>query len=643
MVMSMSTFRNMSFTASEGGARRLQGVPAAVVTVLCLTLSCYILAINSFWMLDLMRRSGLFASLLLALVFLLYPATPWSARDRPTALDWLLAALGAAGGLYIWFTYLTFVGRQLQMSSLDMFFAITTTLLALEAGRRSLGIWLTALAALFIAYALLGHLIPGPLGHFGVRPERLMLRLYMVDEGMFGSVLQVAQTFIGLFVLFGAFLVVIGASDALTRIGLAVSGQYAGGPAKVATIASGLTGMVSGTASANVATTGTLTIPMMKRVGFAPYFAGAVEAIASTGGLIMPPVMGAAAFLIAEFVGIPYGMVALGALIPALLYYGSLLLLIHIRARKVGIGGLPASQIPRLKDVLIERGHLLIPIVILIAVLISGRTPTYAAIISIVSALVLSLVRADTRITPRKFIQALISGAAAIVPVSIACLIAGIIVGIVTMTGVAQVFTHYIEDFSGGYLLAALALTAIASIFLSCALPATAVYIVVAVTIAPALVKMGATPLAAHFFVFWFGVLSNITPPVAIACFTAAGIADASPTKVAFAALRMAVPAMTIPFAIVIHPALLLESIEPFALVQAVVIITVGIACYIWALENWLDGPLRAPIRALFGAAAILCLITPDVTTGWIGVAFFLLGIGLWRSGRLPAAVSTQL
>jgi TRAP transporter 4TM/12TM fusion protein len=424
-----------------------------------------------------------------------------------------------------------------------------------------------------------------------------------------------------MFVILGAFLVASGITEVLTRIGLAASGRYVGGPAKVAAVASGMTGMISGTAAANVATTGTLTIPMMKRVGFPPHFAGAVEAIASTGGLIMPPIMGAAAFLIAEFVGIPYLTIMSAAILPALLFYASLLLVIHLRAARLGIGGLPAAQIPRLWSVLRRDGWMLLPIFLLIYLLIDGLTPTFAAMYALLAVIALSWLRPGHRIGPVRLVHALMRGAVAVVPVAMACLLAGIIIGVVSMTGVAQVFTSSIEDWAQGSLLIALLLTGIASILLSCALPATAVYIVVAVTVAPALIHMGAEALTAHFFVFWMGVLSNITPPVAIACFAAAGIAGASPSRIAFTALRFALPAFLLAIVFVYRPGLLLIDVEPLALARTVVFVAAGVAGYVIAIEGWLRGPLGWFWRLGFGGVALLCLAFPEVTTGWIGLA----------------------
>ncbi|MBE0531435.1 MAG: TRAP transporter fused permease subunit [Rhodospirillales bacterium] len=626
----------------EGGGRGMRGVHAWVAAGLAIATATFILAINSFLLMDLMRRSALFMSLVLALTFLLFPYRKGVKDRQPNPVDYLLAVASMACGLYIFVTYDAFVARNLQMTAADLAFGVLALFLVLEGGRRCLGIWLPALALLFLLYAIYGQWLPAPLGHFGVRPERLVMRMYLVSEGMFGSIFQIAQTYIGLFVIFGAFLVATGTTEILTQVGLSVSGRFAGGPAKVAVVASGLTGMISGTAAANVATTGTLTIPMMKKVGFKPEFAGAVESLASTGGLIMPPIMGAAAFLIAEFVNISYVDVMIGAIIPALLYYGSLIGVIHCRAVKLGIRGMSREEIPRFGRVLRVNGHLLVPIVLLVYLLIDGYTPTFAAMYGIVATVLLSYLRKASRLTPRRFLGALMQGGAAAVSVSVACLVAGIIVGVISITGVAEVFTSYIEQWSNGSLTTALFLTGIAALLLSCALPATAVYIVVAVTIAPALIAMGAAPLAAHFFVFWFGVLSNITPPVAIACFTAAGIAGASPGSIAWNAMRMALPAFLIAFVLIHYPDLLFVDWSPWTLLRTLLFTAVGITAYITATEGYFFGTIGWTERVLFLGVMILCLAMPGAQSGWIGLgAFALLGTFVyWKSIRRAAVRS---
>lgn len=612
--------QRVTFRTGASNARDLSGIPAIVVLVLCAAMSLFIFSINSWLLLDIMRRSGLFFALLLAIVFLTYPATARSRKDAPTALDWVLATAGVASGLYIYTVYYSFISGSMTMTGRDYTFAVIAVIATLEAGRRVLGPWMPALAVLFLLYAVYGQSLPGPLAHFGIRPERLLLRIYMVDEGLFGSIFQIAQTYIGLFVLFGAFLTAVGASGALTDIGLAVSGRTTGGPAKVAVASSALTGMISGTASANVATTGTITIPLMRRAGFQPHVAGSVEAIASTGGLIMPPVMGAAAFLLADFVGVPYYNVVLSAIIPALLYFGGLILVIHVTALRNRIGGVDESEMVSLKSVLLSRGYLLLPIFVLLYMLMDGKTPIWSAMIGILSIIAVSFLRRTSWLVPSRFFGALVAGAMATVPVAVACLVAGLIVVVVTVTGVAQVFTSYIDLWSGGSLFVALLLTAVAAILLSCALPATAIYIVVAVTVAPALIAMGAEPLAAHFFVFWFGVMSNITPPVAIACFTAAGIAGAPPGKIAFHALRMGMPALVIPFALVMHPDLLLIEWEYWRLTETLLLTAFGILAWVLGSEGWFTRKLNVFERIGMLAVSGLCLFIPEITTGYIGL-----------------------
>ena len=316
-------------------------------------------------------------------------------------------------------------------------------------------------------------------------------------------------------------------------------------------------------------------------------------------------------------------------MLPALLYYVSLMAVVHFRAVKVGIRGLPRDQIPSLWTVLLRQGYLLIPVAILIYFLIAGYTPIFAAFYAIAATFAVSFFRRDTRMTPKRLLGALMRGGAAMTSVGMACLVAGIIVGVVSMTGVAEVFTSYIEEWAEGWLLFALLLTAFAAILLSCALPATAVYIVAAVTIAPALIAMGAEPLAAHFFVFWFGVLSNITPPVAIACFTAAGIAGDSPSKIAMQSLRMALPAFLIAFIIVYHPDLLFVNWTVTGLVRTLVFCFVGIGAYVVATEGYLFGPLALWERGLYLAVMVLCLALPGVNSGFVGLGLGAVVFGL--------------
>jgi TRAP transporter 4TM/12TM fusion protein len=621
--MRLSDFPELGFRG-----RRLEGGYKVAAIVACLVFAGFVFSINSFLLMDLLRRSAVFGGILMAAIFLIYPATDKSPLHRPSVVDMVLIIFGMAGGLYVLFTYQDFIDRQMVVTRTDIVIGTITIVIALEAGRRSVGIWLSGLAVLFLAYALLGQTMPGQLAHFGVRPERLLMRMFLTTEGMYGQTLQIAQTFIALFVFFGAFLQIMGTSGFLNDVGLALSGRFAGGPAKVAVVASALSGMVSGSAAANVATTGTITIPMMKKAGYPAGFAGGVEAVASTGGMIMPPILGAAAFLMAEFTGISYVKIMLAAVMPAALYYGSVLYLVHVRAVRLGIRGLPADAIPRLITV-VGRAYLILPIVVLVYFLIAGYTPTYSVMMALAVCLVIGFIQRQNRLTLAGIVNALLSGAQAALSVSVACLVAGFIVGVVNMTGVGQVFANNIFSLSGGLLPLALVLTGVAALFLSAAMPATAVYIVVVVTIAPALIDMHVPVLAAHFFVFYFGNLSNITPPVAIACFTAAGIAGTTVNKVAGVALKLAFPVYAIMFTFVYHPELLFVnwSLGPFlfALSQA----AIGIVAYVSAMEGFIRGQLGWTLRGVLLIAAFLCLILQDPTSGYVGMAMAMVALGV--------------
>ena len=563
------------------------GLQGVLIYFLSSALSIFVLTINVFPLTDILTRSAIFMGFLTVITFLTKQLPSRKFKAKFFVWTWLPATLSLLVSICLIASFDQIIARNLELTTTNVLVGILTMIIVFESGRRSLGFWLPALCLIFVLYALFGQLLPSPWGHFGVRFERLLLRLVYTSEGLFGSVFQIAQSYIGLFVLFGAILSATGATSALTNMGIYFSGGLVGGPAKVAIFASGFTGMISGSAAANVATTGTLTIPMMKRVGFPSSFSGAVEAIASTGGLITPPIMGAAAFLMAEFLGVSYLTILTAAIVPACLYYASLYFLIDLRARMLGIGGLEKHEIPVLRDVILKQGHLFIPIFVLIYFLLQGYTPIYAAIYGIVSSIFCSFIRKNSRLTPKKALLCLMEGGLGIVTVGMACLLAGIIVCVISLTGVAQVFTSYIDILSNGSLFLALIYTAIASILLSCALPATAVYIVVAITIAPALINLGAEPLAAHFFVFWFGVLSNITPPVAIACFTAAGIARAPVGEIATNAMKMAVPALTIPFLLIYTPIFLglAWSIEQFSL--NLLFVVIGFSLYIIGSEGF--------------------------------------------------------
>jgi TRAP transporter 4TM/12TM fusion protein len=432
--------------------------------------------------------------------------------------------------------------------------------LLIEASRRAVGLPLTVLSILFVIYTKYGPHFPGLFAHQGFSWERVIIRMALTDEGIYGVSLMVSSTYVFMFILFGAFLAATKTSDFFNDFSLALAGRYRGGPAKVAVVASALMGSISGSAQANVATTGAITIPLMKRVGYAPHFAGAVEAAASTGGILMPPIMGAAAFIMSTFLGVPYAKIMIAGATPAVLYYIAIMFMVDLRAKRKGLQGLSAKEIPPLGKTLLERGHMIIPLGLIIYFLLAGYTPLFSAFLGLVSVIVLSSVRKSTRMSIKDFISALDMGARNAAPVGIACGVVGFIVGSVGMTGVGQIVALNIIMFSGGKLWAALILCMFAALVLGMGLPATACYIITATIAAPALQQMGVEPIAAHFFAFYYGTMSAVVPPVALTSYTAAGLAGAKPMRVAVMGFGLALSGLLLPYLFVYNNSLLLVN-----------------------------------------------------------------------------------
>ena len=577
---------------------------------------------NSIGMLDGMRKGGIFLAFTLGLIFLTFPSK--RKEKRLLWLDLTLAILGAVVGLYTTFTTMRFSSSLLVATKLDLFMGALAILLVLEATRRAVGNVLAILPLIFIAYALFGDKLPGIFSHFGVKPERLLIRMYMVDEGLYGVTTQTATSFIFLFVLFGALLSQSGVAELFNDVATKIAGWAAGGPAKVATISSGLMGMISGSAAANVATTGAFTIPLMKKTGYKSYFAGAVEAVASTGGMIMPPIMGSAAFLMAQYLGVSYNTIMKSAIIPACLYYLSCFMWVHFEAKRLGLVGIPRNEIPKMQDMQ-HRVFLLLPILVIIVAMVSGYTPTFSAFLGMGACILAGLIQPkERRLKLANLLKGLADGARTSLTALIACICAGIIVGVCTMTGLGAVISYNIMQLSGGSLFVALCLTAIASIILSMGLPATACYIMVAIVIAPALVKMGATQLAAHFFVFYFSCISNITPPVAIAAYTAAGLCGDKPVKVAWQAMKIAAPGFFIPFLLVYNPILLWTASMNLEMLMAVVTAAIGVVVIAIAGVGYIFGNTNIVFRIGYALGAV-CLVLPGTATDLIGTAVILL------------------
>ena len=608
--------------------RELKGGSKYILNGLAIILSLFVLAASSFLNLQTFHQNSIFLLLIVLLGFLLYPLNKKGIdKHHHSIIDIGFIILALLGIGYIILNYNTLhVDRASHANTTDYIFAVIAIIVLFEITRRTIGIFIPLLSIFAIIYALYGNYFPIDFAHSGFSLNRLLYRFYMTTEGIFGSTLSIAATYIMLFILFGAFLGVSGASKLFNDLALAIAGQRRGGPAQVAVISSALTGSLNGSAVANVATTGSFTIPLMKNIGLTPRFAGGVEAAASTGGMIMPPIMGAAAFIMAGFLGVPYTTIVLAGIIPAVFYYIALIWAIDTEAKKKGLKGVSKENIPLVRKVLKERGALLLPIIVVIVALLIGKTAIFAGFAGIISSIIASYCTTDktNRVTPKSFLEALIDGAKGSIQVALACASVGIVIATVGMTGVGSMLAYNVIDIAGGHLIVILIMVMVTCIVLSFGLPSTALYIVVAVTVAPSLVQAGVEPLAAHFFVFYFGAMSNVTPPVALAAYTGAGIAKADPVKTSWTALRLALPGFIIPFLLVYHPELLLNDATTGGLNYGQLIVTilislVGIYALVTGMGNYLFTKLNILERILFIVFAVM-LIFPEIITSIVGI-----------------------
>lgn len=548
----------------------------------------------------------------------------------------LLAAAALATSLYVILTWKQRIFGIGEISSLDIALGVLAVAVLLVAIKLSVGWGLTLTVGFFLIYALWGPIFPGFLGHSGVKVPRLVNFLYLTAEGIFGVALGISSTYIIAFVIFGSILSASGGGEWFVDVAYALTGRYRGGPAKTAVVASALMGTVSGSPVANVATTGTFTIPLMKRVGFPATVAGAVEAVASTGGMFLPPVMGAGAFIMAEYLNVPYFAVAKAALIPAVLFYLALFLIADARAVKSNLKGLPPESLPDVKTAVFKRGYHGLPLLMLISMIVLGMSPMFAAFWSSVSALAISFAMLrDPKEWLKRFIQAMHDGSKQTVPIAVACAGAGIIVGVIGVTGLGTKIANGLISFSGGNLILGLLLTMVAAIILGTGMPVTAVYIILAATLVNPLVSMGAQPLAAHMFVFMFSAVAGLTPPVAITSYTAAGIAQADPNKVSIQGFLYGLPGFIIPFTFAVSPALLMQG-APGEVLLAIATSLIGICCFVGAIEGHFILSWPALSRALLAAAALL-LVTPGLSTDLAALGLIALGVVLRHLVRKPS------
>jgi TRAP transporter 4TM/12TM fusion protein len=573
----------------------------------------------------------------MSLCFLVYRRTSAQAGQTPTLLDYAFLVLSIVPIFYLFVEYDYVVNRIYyvdDLSTLDMVLGTVLTLMILEATRRALGAALPLTALVFLAYGLLVA---------QVEPMRLLDQLYMTTEGIFGIPLAVSASYVLIFVMFGAFMERTGTGQLFMDFAMSLTGHTAGGPGKVSVFSSSLFGTISGSAVANVMVDGPIAIPLMKRTGFRPPFAAGVEAVASTGGQIMPPIMGAAAFVMAEFLQVGYGQVIIWAFIPALLYYLACFSAVHFEAKRHGIMGLPRSELPSLPRVMAERGHLFIPVLTILAVMYSGYSAPLAALAGTLACFPVAFLRASTRGNVRLgiIIEAMIEGSRNAVGIALACATAGIIIGVVTLTGLGIVFTQVVVGLAQETLLLALVLTMIAGIVLGMGMPTTPAYIIMTSLLVPAIIKLGVIEPAAHMFAFYFAILSAITPPVALAVFAAAGLAKSELWASGIAAVKIGAAGFIVPFMFVYEPALLMIGDWPTILWSTV---TASIGCVL--LAAGLHGYLldRASLwQRAFLVVGAFCLVEPGLETDiagalLTGVVFVVQLLGRRRDRAVAAA-----
>lgn len=579
-----------------------------------------------------MRQLSLFLAFSLALAFIHYPLHPQKAGSRILILiDLVLAALSFTMAIYIYIDFWDFIFRVGIPTRWDIAFSILTMILVFEATRRAVGWPLLIIALVFILYTFVGHRLPPPLSHRGYDLQRITTTFFMTKNGIFGIPLKVMTQFIFLFVAFGAFFGVCGGTQFFIDLATALFGKLRGGPAKIAIAVSGMMGTISGSAVANTVTTGTLTIPLMKKIGFEKHIAAAVEATASSGGALMPPVMGAAAFVMAEFLGIPYISLCKAALIPAILYYLAVFSIVHFYSLKIGLQGLPQKEIPPIKAVFKNQWIFIIPLLVLIGTMIRGYSPRVAVLYSLVATVVMSVFKKEARMTPSKILDALAKSAYNSVMVACACATAGVVIGVVLLTGMGTKITTLVAQLSAGSLLIALPIVMLTSLLFGMGLPTVVCYVLLAATVAPSLVALGVSPLAGHLFIFYFGMLCMVTPPVSFAAYAGAAIAEADPMKTGFAAWTFALAGFLLPYMFVYNESLLLIG-TPLKIVVAVATSLVGIICLGASIIGYLRRTTRFYERVLlFGAA--LFLIKPGWTTDLIGLICAGIAVALQLRG----------
>ena len=606
---------------TEARFRTLGGWQAKLVMLIAIAMSCFHFYTSGFGLLLAQKQGAVHLAFTLCLVFLLYPASSKQSKTSGIPIyDFIVSAIGVASAMYlvVFFNELTTRAGLPTRTDLIMGFLLIASLL--EATRRISNPILPGLAVIALLYCYFGRSMSDMLAHRGFSVERIINHMYLGTEGIFGTPLEVSSTFVFMFILFGSVLEKTGLGKFIIDLSLALAGWSTGGPAKVAVVSSGLMGTVSGSSVANVCTTGMFTIPLMKSVGYEPHFAGAVEAVASTGGQIMPPVMGAAAFIMAQILGVPYMEVVLAAVVPALLYYFAVMVQVHFEATRLGLKGIPFSQLPPLWPLLKSKGFLLIPLFAIIYFLLAGFTPLKAAFNGILVSFVLSWLNKETRLTPSRILEAFETGARGAIGVACACATVGMIVGMGTLTGLALRIANAIVALAGGSKILTLFFTMLASLLLGMGLPTTANFIVTSTMAAPALFLLGVPAKAAYMFVFYFGIAADLTPPVALAAYAGAGIAGSDPMKTGVTAFKLALAGFIVPYIYVYNPMLLFIDVETLPMIQAICTALLGVFLLAMSTIGYFKAPIAWYLRLVIFAGS-LGLLIPGTITDLCGIA----------------------
>lgn len=597
-----------------GTLRRPQGRMGHLFTFFAAALMAVLIYANFFAIVQPWTMAALFMAAMYVLIFLLVPAGPRSNQERPTVADWLLAAVSLAILVYFYVAAQRMVERIPMLDELtdaDRIVGTVFAVLSIEVARRTAGLGMTLLVLLCMAYNFFGHMLTGVMGHNYIGLDIFLETNVFSIDGINGTIARVAATYAALYVLFGVLLTHTGAGEFFYQIAAAITGRAVGGPAKVAVISSGLYGTVSGNSVADVVTTGSVTIPMMKRVGYTPHFAAAVETSASAGGSLMPPVMGAAAFVMVEYTNVPYATIAFAALGPALLYYLSIFAQVHFRARRLGLAGIEPGSVPPFLVAMRQGWPHLVSMAVLIGALSMGYTAIYGAVVASLAVVIVAALRPSTRLGLRRIYESLAEAVFRLVIITGTCAAAGLILGGLTMTGLAQKASFLIGLASGESLAITLVIAAVITVILGLGLPTVSSYILAAVLVGPVMTKLGVPVLVGHMFLLYYAVMSAISPPVAVAAAAAASIANCNPNVTAVTAMRLAFVAFLVPFGFVYAPELLLQG-EPLDIALKLGSAAAGICLLSAAFESFLFVPLRAWMRPLLAAIGLYLIVPLD-------------------------------